>query len=211
MRVLIAEDDPTSHRILATVLTKAGHDVVPCTDGEQALTALRGPDAPSLAILDWMMPEMDGVDVVRELRAKEEGRRTYIVLLTAKGQEEDVVTGLDAGADDYITKPFARNELQARIRAGERILDLQAKLRARVDELQRAFDEIETLKGLLPMCASCKRIRDDEGFWQEVEGYLMSHSEASFSHGLCPECISKHYPEYERIKKKRERLDGHGD
>lgn len=136
MRVLIAEDDPVSRRVLQAHLTKWNYEVVVTRDGQEAWDALQAADCPNLAILDWMMPSMDGVEVVRQLRAKATSSYVYVLLLTAKGQKEDIVAGLEAGADDYLTKPFDAQELQARLRTGRRILDLQSELLAAHEALR---------------------------------------------------------------------------
>lgn len=203
MRILIAEDDPTSHRVLRMVLEKWGHDVVCCRDGGEAWNALSAADAPRMAILDWMMPELDGVALVRRIREDSRLRSMYLILLTAKGRKDDLVEGLGAGADDYLVKPFNRDELAARMSVGERVLGLQAQLQDRIGQVEDALAQIKTLRGLIPMCAGCKRIRDDGGYWQQVEAYVSEHSEARFSHGLCPECVAKHYPEYAEALKRR--------
>ena len=126
MRVLVAEDDAVSRLRLERLLPKWGYEVTVTCDGAEAWRALQAPDAPALALLDWMMPGMDGLQICRELRRKEHGSSTYVILVTARTQTEDIVEGLDAGADDYLTKPFEAAELKARLRAGRRILDLQA-------------------------------------------------------------------------------------
>lgn len=128
MRVLIAEDDPVSRRLLEALLTKWGYEVIVTTNGKQAWEVLQSEDAPRLAILDWMMPEIDGPEVCRKVRAKDKGAYIYLLLLTAKTQKDDIILGIGAGADDYVTKPFDANELNARLRAGRRIVDLQAEL-----------------------------------------------------------------------------------
>ncbi|MGD1018847.1 MAG: response regulator transcription factor [Verrucomicrobiia bacterium] len=201
MRILIAEDDAVPRHLLQTTLTKWGYEVISTTDGMQALDALSRPDAPSLAILDWMMPGLDGAEVCRRARSLRTDRLLYIVLLTSKGSKEDVVHGLTAGADDYIVKPFDRSELKARINVGERILRLQAELAARVKELELALTNVKLLQGLLPICCYCKRIRNDQNYWQQVDTYISDHSEAQFTHGICPECRDKIVkPELERLK-----------
>lgn len=136
MKILIAEDDPVSRRLLEATLNKWGYSVIACADGTTAWQALQQPDAPSLAILDWMMPEMDGVQVCREVRMRMTEPYTYLILLTAKNQKADIITGLAAGADDYMIKPFDANELRMRLRAGRRILDLQAELIFAREELR---------------------------------------------------------------------------
>lgn len=195
MNILIAEDDNTSRLLLKTVLERNGHEVIACTDGRSALEAIEEPMAPRLAILDWMMPELDGTEVIRSIRSRAATKEMYLILLTAKDQRKDIVDGLDAGADDYLTKPFDRSELLARLRVGIRVLELQSALHARVTELEHALDEIHVLKGLVPICAGCKRIRNDDGYWQEVETYIANRSEVEFSHGMCPDCLAKYYPE----------------
>lgn len=122
MNILIAEDDLTSRYLLATVLRQAGHDVVETEDGEAALAVLSQENTPRLAILDWMMPGLDGLDVVRRVRAFESELQTYLIMLTSKGSTESIVSALDAGANDYVVKPFNTAELHARIAVGSRLL-----------------------------------------------------------------------------------------
>ena len=130
MRILIAEDDVTSRLILENMLTKWGYDVVSATDGNDAWKKLQEEDSPKLVILDWMMPGMEGIEICRKIRknSKSEDQYTYVTLLTAKESKENIVTGMDAGADDYITKPFDMHELRVRVRAGQRIVQLQSEL-----------------------------------------------------------------------------------
>ena len=194
MRVLIAEDDRTSKRILEAFLTKWGYEVIAVDNGKDAWEILQHKNAPHLAVLDWMMPEMDGTEVCRKVRGNGDRAYTYILLLTAKGQKEDVVDGILAGADDYLVKPFDRNELHARVNIGRRIIELQSSLAARVEELQDALDHIQTLQGILPICMYCHKIRADHESWDRLEKYIMEHSEAQFSHGICPECMEEHHP-----------------
>lgn len=191
MRILIAEDDPISRRVLESSLTNWGYEVITTENGRDALERLSETGAPPLAILDWMMPELDGPTVCHRLRQESRGRMTYVIILTARSRKEDVAAGLTAGADDYLVKPFDRNELQARIQVGERILRLQAELTARVQELELALTKVKLLTGLLPICCYCKKIRNDQNYWQQVETYVKDHSEAEFSHGICPDCYEK--------------------
>jgi CheY-like chemotaxis protein len=149
-------------------------------------------------VLDWMMPEMDGVEVCRRVRQLADSSYRYLVILTAKGQKEDIVAGLEAGADDYLTKPFNPQELHSRLRTGERILNLEADLAGKVQELQDALDHVKTLQGLLPICMHCKKIRDEGDVWHKIESYISDHSGAMFTHSLCDECLAKHYPSKKR-------------
>jgi sigma-B regulation protein RsbU (phosphoserine phosphatase) len=195
MRILIAEDDLTSSTMLAAILQEEGHELVVAVNGAKALQALQQPDPPKLVILDWMMPEMDGLEVVRRIRARRDDQPPYIIMLTIKGAKADIIAGLQAGANDYLTKPFDAGELRARVEVGRRMLEMQAALAAKIEELGEALEQIKVLRGILPICMHCKQIRDDQGYWNQVETYISRYSEAQFSHGICPQCLKKHYPE----------------
>ena len=200
MRVLIAEDDAISRRVLETFRRRWGYEVESFQDGAAAWERLQQPETPSLLILDWMMPGMGGVEICR--RVRELGRHTYLILLTSRTGSEDVVAGLEAGADDYVTKPFNREELRARVQGGKRVIELQRSLAQRVEELEQALARVKHLQGLLPICSYCKKIRNDRNYWQQVEAYITEHSEAIFSHGICPECFEKFVtPELKRMNR----------
>jgi DNA-binding response OmpR family regulator len=194
MRILIAEDDYTSRAILVAVLKKSGYEVVETVNGAEAWEALQKSDAPRMALLDWMMPVMDGLEVVRKVRELKNDRPPYLLMLTTKGEKADIISALDAGADDYLTKPYHAGELRARLDVGRRLTELQDQLYARLHELRQALEQVRTLQGILPICMHCKKIRDDAGYWEQVEAYVSRHSDARFSHGICPECLGKHYP-----------------
>lgn len=191
MKVLIAEDDPVSRRLLQAALAKWGYEVTVTGNGKEAWDALQNPDAPSLLVLDWLMPEMDGVEVCREARRNEALKSAYIILLTSRGSKEDIVQGLEAGADDYVTKPFDHGELRARVHVGSRVVQLQSALAERVTELEEAMASVKQLQGLLPICCYCKKIRDDGNYWHRVENYITGHANVRFSHGICPDCSEK--------------------
>ncbi len=194
MRILVAEDDATSRRLLEASLTRDGYQVVPASDGDQAWRILHDEDAPRLAILDWMMPEIDGIEICRRLRRESRPSYVYLLLVTTKTRTEDIVRGLEAGADDYLTKPYDPEELRCRIKSGERILRLEEALAAKVLELSEALSHVKQLQGLLPICMFCKKIRDDSDTWHRLETYIENNSEALFSHSLCEECRKEHYP-----------------
>lgn len=190
MKILIAEDDAISRRVLEVTLTRFGYDVVVAADGAQAWDLLEREDAPRMIILDWMMPGIDGIELCRRLRSTPSSTPPYIILLTAKSSKEDIVIGLDAGANDYLTKPFDRAELRARVQVGAQVLALQGKLSERVRELEDALTQVKQLEGLLPICSYCKKIRDEQNYWQRVDSYLSEHTDVMFSHGICPDCYS---------------------
>jgi sigma-B regulation protein RsbU (phosphoserine phosphatase) len=189
MDILIAEDDPISRRTLEVTLQRWGHRVFVTNDGQSAFDALSREDAPQLAIIDWMMPYLDGLTICSRLRENPAKRTTYVILLTTRGEKKDIVAGLGSGADDYITKPFDRDELQARVNVGIRMVELQQRLAERVAELEEALKCVKQLQGLLPICCYCKCIRNDENYWQRVEEYIVERSGARFSHGICPKCF----------------------
>ena len=190
MNILIAEDDPVSCRILERSLASWGHDVSIATDGKMAWDILQRADSPPLAILDIMMPEIDGCEVCRKVRALSSAIPPYLILLTAMSAKDDVVSGIQSGANDYLTKPFHREELKVRVEVGVQMLELQRVLADRVKELEEALSQVKQLQGLLPICSYCKKIRDEQNYWQRVESYLSEHSEVVFSHGICPDCYT---------------------
>jgi len=201
MRLVVADDDPVTRRLLEGVLSKLGFQVVLAKDGIEALAILTGEDPPPLAILDWMMPGMTGIDVCRKLRHRASSGPTYVLIVTSREQTEDLVAALDAGADDYVTKPFQVEELKARVGVGLRVATLQRRLADRVTELEHALAHVTRLQGLLPICMYCKKIRNDQNYWTQVETYVSDHSGARFSHSICPDCRVKHIePELERIR-----------
>lgn len=204
MKILIADDDPVSRRLLQIALVKWGYEVVTAADGNEAWQALQGEDAPPLAVLDWMMPGLDGIEVCRRVRQTPALLSVYLILLTSKTGREDIVAGLQAGANDYLTKPFDASELQARLQVGVRVVQLQTELARRVKELEAALAQVKQLEGYLPICSYCKKVRDDADYWQQIESYVEAHSEAMFTHSICPDCYQKHIePELEALRRRR--------
>jgi sigma-B regulation protein RsbU (phosphoserine phosphatase) len=194
VRVLIADDDAALRHGLRVQIERWGFETVVCEDGASARAVLNGEAPPPLAILDWNMPGADGITLCREIRAVPELSSIYVILLTAHDSLDQMVEGLSGGADEYITKPFDWGLLRARLKIGARIASLQQSLAQRVAELQNALTMVKQLSGLLPICSYCKKIRGDGNYWQQLETYLSEHSEAEFSHGVCPDC-------YEHVKK----------
>jgi DNA-binding response OmpR family regulator len=204
MKILVAEDDSDSNLLLETLLRRWGHEAVTTTDGAAAWEVLQGEDAPTLAILDWMMPGLDGLEVCRRARGRTNAPPLYIVLLTARTNREDTVEGLEAGADDFVTKPFDPAELRARLSVGARVVELQVELAARIADLEAALARVDQLHGILPICSYCKKVRTESDSWQRVEAYVSSHSGVRFSHGVCPECVkSVVEPELDQLRRTR--------
>ena len=191
MKILIAEDDSVTRRALEAALVKWGYDALVTSDGNEAWNALQQKEKPKLAILDWMMPGMDGIEICRKVREIPDFEPLYIIMLTVRERNEDIVAGLQAGADDYVTKPFDYEELRARVQVGIRIIRLEADLRDRVKKLECALSKVNQLQGLLPICTYCRKVRDDQNYWHQVEIYVTEHSDAQFSHTYCPECHNR--------------------
>jgi len=169
--VLVTDDDPVSRALVSALVRAAGYQVSVAEHGREAWDALQLARIP-VVISDWYMPEMDGPELCRS------EPYVYFILITSRGGKEQYLAGMEAGADDFITKPVDPDELRARLVVAERILGLRR--------------ELQQLEGLLPICAYCKRIRDDRDTWSSLEGYVEQRSEAQFSHGICPDCYKKH-------------------
>ena len=192
MQILIADDESVTRHLVESKVRSWGHDVIVCENGQAALDRIERDDRPSMAILDWLMPDVTGPDICRTLRrGPTTSTPVYLILLTSNARREDVVAGLEAGADDYVVKPFHPEDLRARVQVGARIVGLQQALAQRVRALEGALARVQQLQGLLPICAYCKKVRDDQNYWRQVEHYLTSHSNLRFSHGICPDCYTR--------------------
>lgn len=194
MRILVADDDAVTARILEATLDRLGWDVTIVRDGNSAwevLDSLPAAELPQLVVLDWMMPGLDGVEICRRMRASTRFDLLYVMLLTSREGKEDLAMGLSSGANDYITKPFDPIEFEARLRVGERVVKLQASLATRVAELEAALSMVRRLEGLLPICAWCKMVRNEGDSWEQLDAYLISHTDVALTHGICPACVSR--------------------
>jgi len=192
--ILVVDDTHDNLRLLSKLLIENGYYVRPVSDGKRALSAIQN-QLPDLILLDIMMPGMDGYEVCRHLQADERTRNIPIIFISALNEIIDKVKAFSIGGRDYISKPFQEEEVLARIKTHLTIRKLQKRLEEQNEKLQKSLDEIKTLQGIIPICASCKMIRDDEGFWKQVEVYITEHSDAQFSHGICPGCAKKLYPD----------------
>ena len=177
MKILIAEDDPISVKILKVTLEHYGHEVLVAASGTEAW-AMFDADPVRVVVSDWLMPEMDGLELCQKIRGRLKTDYTYYILLTAiNTSRENLRQAMDSGVDDFLKKPLDREAIMMRLRVAERILEFTTQIRQ--------------LKELLPICMYCKRIRDDQDYWQQVESYIHTHTGSNFSHGICPDCFTK--------------------
>ena len=190
--ILAADDDGVTRAVLGRMIGACGWQPLVVGSGQEALAAFEQPNAPLVGILDWGMPGLTGLDVCQRLRQVKVEVRPYLIMVTAREKTGDAIIALDAGADDYVVKPIEPKTLQARVRVGLRTVGLQETLAAQAATLREALTHVKQLRNLLPICAYCKRIRDDQNYWQTVEHYLNEHAGVVFSHGYCPSCIQEH-------------------
>ena len=199
--VLVVDDSPTDLRYIGRLLEAPDRHVLMAASGEEDLSILEDVEL-TLVILDVHMDGMDGFETAERMRDDERTRNIPIIFVTATGLEEETVfQGYDAGAVDYLFKPVEPNLLRSKVNvfcqlSSQRLLiqNQLNEIQAKNDVLRRQLEEIKTLRGLVPICAKCKSVRDDSGFWQCIENYISEHSEAEFSHSLCPDCRDELYP-----------------
>ena len=192
MKILIAEDEFTTRMMVQVSLENWGYSVTSVTNVQEAWLKLQNADAPNIAILDWEMPELDVIDVCR--RVKEMGLENppYIILLTGRDSNMDIVRGFDAGADDYMTKPFNDNELQARVRVAERLVRTQSSLTSTVSELKEALNQLEMLETGVEICDTCRSIFSPyDGEWHTEQDIIKNGADPRFIVGTCPDCQQK--------------------
>ena len=207
MSILIVDDSSDQQTLLRAILGKAGHtDLLSADSATNAynLLNLNGTDLSErvdLILMDILMPDQNGVEACRQIKSRAHLRDIPVIMVTAKSDASNLEAAFAAGAIDYITKPVNSVVLLARVSSAltlKQEMDCrkarERELQRSNEELQQALREVKVLRGLIPICASCKKIRNDGGFWQQLEEYLGEHSEAEFSHGLCQPCIKKLYP-----------------
>ena len=178
--ILIVDDNPQNLQVLGSLLQKEGHSISVAMNGPDAIAFLAD-HAVDLVLLDVMMPGMSGFEACEKLKANPHTKDIPVIFVSARIETQDIVRGFEAGGVDYVTKPFNPPELLARVRTHV--------------ALQKARSEIVGLRSILPICSSCKKIRDDDGYWQQVEEYVSSHADVRFSHGICHDCMRKLYPD----------------
>ncbi len=193
--ILLVDDDPVNLQVLLEYLDEEGFRVLIAEDGEDAIEQAEFAQ-PNIILLDVMMPGMNGFETCEYLRKHSQTREIPVILITALSDTRNKIKGFHSGAVDYIVKPFQQEEVLARIQT-------HLTLQRQKTELRAALEKVKLLSGLLPICSNCKMIRDDKGYWQQIESYIRKHSEAEFSHALCPECAQRLYPDlYARVKEK---------
>jgi len=193
--VLVAADDAIVRQALESYLGSWDCETVIVLDDKELLHRLELESHPSLLIIDGAMEAMDTDAVCRHIRLSSHAVRPYIILISHGSDGERSVFDPDSGPDDLLDSPFTKREFHARVSAGMRIIGLERKLSSLVLDLRQAATRIQKLSGLLPICSHCKKIRDDRGYWNEVENYISDHSDAEFSHAICPGCLHKYYPD----------------
>jgi PleD family two-component response regulator len=193
LAILLAEDGTIQSVILKRLLEDAGYRVDAVANGCEAADMLRKRTY-SFLITGHLSPPMSGLELIRTVRAMSLPGYVFTILVTSKGSRGEFIEGMEAGADDFLMKPVDTDLLRVRLRAGERILRLERGLAERNRVLEKALGEVKKLSGLLPICANCKKIRDDRGYWHQVENYIKDRSDADFTHALCPSCMAELYP-----------------
>lgn len=186
MQVLLVEDDPINQSLCQSFLRSIGYDVISVTDGEKAWDAVLNLKI-DIVISDWKLPGLSGLELCGRLRARKTAEYPYFIMITALQGRSKMDEAMDGGVDDFLTKPIDLDDLRIRLRVAQRILDFHA--------------QINVLKGLLPICMYCKKIRNDESFWETVESYFAAHAGTGFTHSLCPDCYDKRVvPELEALQ-----------
>jgi len=205
-RVLVTDDDPDMLLLTTMILEEEGYEVMQAKTGSGCLHAVAA-FHPDLVLLDVMLPDMSGIKVCQTIKATEASRNTFVILVSGIRISSDYqAEGLNVGADGYIIKPVTNKEFIARVQSMVRIKRAEDALREKEKEqqkliakLQEALAEIKTLKGFIPICASCKKIRDDEGYWNQLESYISKHTDCIFTHGICPQCAEEYTREMDEI------------
>ena len=187
MKILAVEDDPVARAVLRQALRRLGHETVEAADGDAAWDLLQN-EPFRVVVSDWMMPKCDGLDLCRRIRGRVGTEYLYFILLTSRdATQENQTESADAGVDDFLTKPLDLTELWTRLRVAERIL--------------RYTTQVRQLEEMLPICSYCKKIRDDQNYWQQLEGYISDRTGSDFSHSVCPDCYKRVViPELEKLK-----------
>lgn len=202
--ILLVDDQPGNLKVLLEFLKEQQFHIYIADSGERALSILNKIE-PDLILLDVMMPGMNGFETCKRIKENERRASIPVIFMTALDDVADKLAGFGAGGVDYITKPFQRVEVLARINTHVALRKKDQERNRLIAELKEALDQVKTLSGLLPVCAKCQKVRDDTGYWSRLETYISAHTDANVSHGLCPDCMEALYHGqawYEKGKKK---------
>ncbi|MCX6133290.1 MAG: response regulator [Ignavibacteriales bacterium] len=219
--ILIVDDTLDNLRLLSQMLTAGGHSVRAAKSGREALASIQAAK-PDMVLLDIKLPDLSGYEVCTLLKADVATRDVPIMFLSSLDEIKDKLHGFEVGGIDYVTKPFHEQEVLARVQTQVNLSHLRTELKRHtedlelsnerltieiaerrrveqereklIEELQSALENIRTLDGLVPICSSCKKIRDDKGFWNQLEKYLVEHTDAKLTHGICPDCAELYFP-----------------
>jgi len=192
--ILVVDDIPKNLEVIGNILSLEDYQISIAGDGQRAWNIIQR-ISPDLILLDIMMPNIDGYTLCRRIKTLEDKKDIPVIFITAKTETEDLVKGFESGAVDYITKPFNAAELSARVRTHIALYRAKKRNEFLIEELQTALAQVKRLSGLLPICSCCKKIRDDAGYWSQVEAYISAHMDVRFSHGICPSCVREQYPD----------------
>jgi len=185
LKILVVDDEKINRNLLVGLLND--YQVIMAKNGDQALKRANSDSPPDLILLDIVMPGMDGFEVCEKLKSSNKTINIPVIFLTGKSNSEDIVRGFKIGGSDYVTKPFCPEELLARV-------EMHLKLQNTIKELKCALIEVKTLSKLIPICSNCKKVRDDKGYWQQVDEYITLNTETKFSHSICNDCVKDLYP-----------------
>ena len=194
-RILVVDDEEMVVLYLSKRLKKRNYDVVTCLSGEKALETANA-SVFDVVILDVVLPGIDGYEVCRRLKSNKKTSGTMVLILSVRRTLEERLKGYEVEADDYITKPYDPEELLAKVQILLRLKNALDERDRVIYKLEEVLSEVKTLSGLLPICSLCKKIRDDQGYWNQIEDYVRKRCPTEFSHGICPECAKRHYPEF---------------
>lgn len=200
--ILIIDDDPNLRKTLGDILRAMGYETAAVTNGMEGLALMRE-NPVSIALIDIGLPDISGVEVMK--RIKTDYPSTEVIILTGNATLDSAIEAANSGAFSYLTKPYEIVQLMLNIKRALEKLQAKEDQERLILELKSALSKVKQLEGIIPICSYCKRIRDDKKSWQQLEGYITEHSEALFSHGICPECATRvnreNLLEIERLKK----------
>lgn len=191
MKILIAEDEYTTRLMVQVCLENWGYSIESVEDGKKAWDIINQKNPPQIAVLDWEMPGISGIDLCRKIKSLDRSSPIHVILLTARDSKNDISQGFEAGADDYITKPFNDDELGARIRVAERIVTIQSSLNSSLEELREALDMVQSFEEPVAVCRKCKKIGAFDGSWRTPEKLLEYPVDPRFIQLDCPSCKAK--------------------